>query len=600
MTFSFETNHPESLVRDASARWKRLGRWALMLAILVLATVAMYVVRSSLDKAHVTLVYLLIVLAASAAGGRALGLTVASLAFLCFDFFFLVPYLTLTISNPLDWLVLVAFLITSVVAAQLLYRANATADDAMQRAIEVDRLAALGEETLNAADANQALRAIADVIRHSTDADKCEIYLHGIDARITRVARSARNDDGASLEHPPAPSLGDAERAARTAPRGSLIEWIIDHGASAVELTDGTVRVAHELPPPRRSPGGQRWEAQAETAAAVRAVTRVEGASMLQRLSESFRASEDVARRDADRPAVRAIALPLQAGSRTVGVLRLVSVDGLSLSPEQARLLVALAYYAALGAERARLVATAERAEAERRVEGLRSALLTAVSHDLRTPLTTIKGIANELLRGGDSSRAAIIESEADRLNALVNDLLDLSRIHAGAVRPSLAVNTIDDLLGAALQGAAGSLGNREVLIDAPDGELLAGLFDFTQTLRVVVNLLDNAAKYSPRGSAIDIRVRHQGQRLTIAIMDRGSGIPLAERDRIFEPFYRPPGVPPDIRGHGLGLSIARGLAEAEGAFVHFAPRPGGGSVFTLDLPAATEIAADADLPGIA
>jgi two-component system sensor histidine kinase KdpD len=138
------------------------------------------------------------------------------------------------------------------------------------------------------------------------------------------------------------------------------------------------------------------------------------------------------------------------------------------------------------------------------------------------------------------------------------------------------------------------------VLIDAPDGELLAGLFDFTQTLRVVVNLLDNAAKYSPRGSAIDIRVRHQGQRLTIAIMDRGSGIPLAERDRIFEPFYRPPGVPPDIRGHGLGLSIARGLAEAEGAFVHFAPRPGGGSVFTLDLPAATEIAADADLPGIA
>jgi len=223
-----------------------------------------------------------------------------------------------------------------------------------------------------------------------------------------------------------------------------------------------------------------------------------------------------------------------------------------------------------------------------------------AVSHDLRTPLTTIKGIANELLRGGDSGRAAIIESEADRLNTLVSDLLDLSRIHAGAVRPLLAINTVDDLLGAALQGAAGALGNRRVHIDAPHGELLTGVFDFTQTLRVVVNLLDNAAKYSPRGNEIEIRARRHGDRLTLDIMDRGPGIPAAERDRIFEPFYRPPGVPPDIRGHGLGLSIARGLAEAEGAFLRFAPRPGGGSVFTLDLPAAAAPTVDADLTIIA
>jgi two-component system sensor histidine kinase KdpD len=572
-----------------------LGRWALMLAILALATIAMYAVRASLDKAHVTLVYLLIVLAASAVGGRALGLTVAALAFLCFDFFFLVPYLTLTISNPLDWLVLVAFLITSAVAAQLLYRANATADEAMQRGIEVDRLAALGEETLNAADANEALRAIGDVIRHSTDADQCEVYLYGIDGHIARVARSARHEDGASLEHPPTPRFGAAERTSRTARRGSLIEWIIEHGTSAVELTDGTVRVAHELPPPRRSPGGQRWEAQAETAAAVRAVTRLDNASMMQRLSDSFRAADDTDPRSTERPGVKAIALPLQVRDHTVGVLRLVSVDGLSLSPEQARLLVALAYYAALGAERARLVATAERAEAERRVESLRSALLTAVSHDLRTPLTTIKGIANELLRGGDCSRATIIESEADRLNALVSDLLDLSRIHAGAVRPALAVNTVDELLGAALQGAAGALGDRPVQIDVPDGELLTGLFDFTQTLRIAINLLDNATKYSPRGNGIDIRARRQDDRLTIEIMDRGPGVPPAERDRIFEPFYRPPGVPPDIRGHGLGLSIARGLAEAEGASVRFSPRPGGGSVFTLVLPATAGLAVEAE-----
>jgi two-component system sensor histidine kinase KdpD len=225
--------------------------------------------------------------------------------------------------------------------------------------------------------------------------------------------------------------------------------------------------------------------------------------------------------------------------------------------------------------------------------------LLTALSHDLRTPLTTSKGIANEILNGADAARAAVIESEADRLNALVSDLLDLSRIHAGAVRPVLDVNTIDDLIGAALRGAAGALGGRQVRVDAPPNELLAGIFDFTQTLRVMVNLLDNAAKYSPPGSPIDVRIRRHADRLTIDVMDRGPGVPAGERDRIFEPFYRPPGVPPDIRGHGLGLSIARGLAEAEGASVRFTPRPGGGSVFTLELLAAPEIAVDPELSSI-
>jgi two-component system, OmpR family, sensor histidine kinase KdpD len=561
-----------SVIRQA------VGRWTIMLAVLLGATAGMYAIRGSLDKAHITLVYLLIVLAASAAGGRALGLTVAALSFVCFDFFFLVPYLTLTILNPLDWLVLVAFLITSVVAAQLLHRANATADEALQRAVEVDRLAALGEQTLNAADATEALHRIADVIRQSVTADECEIYLHGIDGRITRVAR-AGNAVGAPTG---------------TAPRGSLVEWIIEHGTSAVELTDGTVRVAHELPPPWRPPGGQRWESQAETAAAVRAVTRPEHSSMIDRLSESFRASAGPV--EADRPAVGAIALPLRVREHTVGVLRLATHDGLVLAPEQARLLVALAYYAALGAERARLVATAERAEAERRLESLRSALLTAVSHDLRTPLTTIKGIANEILRGADRGQAAIIEAEADRMNALVSDLLDLSRIHAGAVRPAVAMNTVDELLDAALRGASGVLGDRAVHVDLPDGELLTGVFDFSQTVRVVVNLLDNAAKYSPPGTAIDVRVRRQDDRLTIDVMDRGAGVAVTERDRIFEPFYRPPGVPPDVRGHGLGLSIARGLAEAEGASVRYSPRPGGGSVFALELPAANTTGLDARL----
>lgn len=509
-------------------------------------------------------------------GGRGLGLAVAALAFFCFDLYFLPPYETLTITNPLDWLVLVAFLVTSIVAAQLLYRANATAAAATERAVEVDRLAALGAETLNAADVYEALRAISAVIRSSLDADECGIYLHRPDGSVVVVARATRAGSEAREDSPPLAS------GTRPPPPGRLVDWIVEHGTSAVELRDGTVRVAHDAPthaaPDER---GNRL------AAALRTVTGEIDRSFSGRVRAFVTAHEEFVEPVPPRPDVRALALPLQVRERTVGVLRITSRMPLSFTPEQARLLTALAYYAALGAERARLVATTEQIESERRVERMRTALLTAVSHDLRTPLTTIKGIASEIRAGGDREHASIIEQEADWLDGLVSDLLDLSRIHAGAVQPVRELNTIDDLLGAALRRTAGALHGHAVSVDNAHDELIAGVFDFTQMLRVLVNLLDNAAKYSPAGSPIDVRTRRQVDRLTIDVMDRGPGIPEAERERVFESFYRPPGAPPDVRGHGLGLSIARGLAEAQGGTVRVAPRAGGGSVFTLELPAA-------------
>jgi two-component system sensor histidine kinase KdpD len=303
---------------------------------------------------------------------------------------------------------------------------------------------------------------------------------------------------------------------------------------------------------------------------------------------------DDEARQGLDgRPVVRAFAMPLTVRDHTVGVLRIAAADGMTLQSGEARLLIALAYYAALGLERARLVASAERAEAERRVEALRSALLTAVSHDLRTPLTTIKGLAHEIANGGDVSAATVVETEADRLDALVADFLDLSRIHAGAVRPNLEVNTADDLLGAALQRAGGAIGDHPIIVEQPDEVLLAGRFDFSQALRILVNLLDNAAKYSPNGLPIAIRVLREADRLKVSVLDRGPGVPVEERERIFEPFYRPPGVAPDVRGTGLGLSIARGLAEAQGGALRYEARPGGGSILTLELAAADTPDAD-------
>lgn len=527
--------------------------WMIWLAALILAAALMLLVRSRLDKAHVALVFLLIVLGGSAAGGRALGLALAFGAFLAFNYFFLPPYLTFAIADPLDLLVLATFLITSVVAAQLLYRATSTAEAALARATEVDRLATLGAETLNLAQPEDALRAILDVIRTTLSVLSCDVLVRGSSESFIDIARSAIEsnsgpDDaeavGASTgtEASNESSVGWPDTTDTTSAEG-LVGWIFVHGRGAVELDDGAVRIVDDP--------------VLETARADRS------------------------------DAIRALWIRLAVRNETVGVLRVRTRGDLILTAEQARFLEALAFYAALGVERRRLVVEAERAESERRVEALRSALLTAVSHDLRTPLTTIKAIAHEIADGGAASRARVIEEESDRLDALVGDLLDLSRIQSGAIGPSVEVNTADDLIGAALRRADAVLQGRSVDIDLGPNELLVGRFDLTNTLRALVNLLENATKYSPPASPITIRATRERDVLRISVLDRGPGVPIEERQRIFEPFYRPSATAPDVRGTGLGLSIARGLATAQGGSVEFEAREGGGSVFTLTLPGA-------------
>jgi two-component system sensor histidine kinase KdpD len=260
---------------------------------------------------------------------------------------------------------------------------------------------------------------------------------------------------------------------------------------------------------------------------------------------------------------------------------------GIVLDPGQRRFLAALAYYAALGVERTRLSAEADRAAVLREADRLKDALLASVSHDLRTPLTTIKALAHDLRSSGDP-RAETIEDEADRLNRLVADLLDLSRLQAGTVPLQLELNAADDLIGALVQRVSGALNGRELRVRIEEGEsLLIGRFDLAQSLRVLVNLVENAHKYSPPGPPIELRAWREDASLTIAVSDRGPGVSQDERDRIFEPFYRPPGQTPDVGGAGLGLAIARRLAEAQGGSLTYESRGGGGSTFTLRLPAA-------------
>jgi len=230
--------------------------------------------------------------------------------------------------------------------------------------------------------------------------------------------------------------------------------------------------------------------------------------------------------------------------------------------------------------ERARL--GAETVNASR----LKDAVVASVSHDLRTPLTTIKALAAEIAAEGDD-RALSIQEEADRLNAMVTDLLDIARLNSGTASINPEPNEAEDLVGAALQRVQGTAAGREINVSLEPGDpLLIGRFDFAQTLRALVNLLENALKYSPAAQPVELRVRRADGWLTFAVLDRGEGIPSSEREKIFEPFYRKPGLPADVGGAGLGLSIARALALAQNGSLTHEPRHGGGSVFMLRVPA--------------
>lgn len=250
-----------------------------------------------------------------------------------------------------------------------------------------------------------------------------------------------------------------------------------------------------------------------------------------------------------------------------------------------------------LAAEREGLLVEAEHAHALREADRMKDAVLAAVSHDLRTPLTTITALAHAAAARGDPAGPVIAE-QAGRLSRMVADLLDLSRARAGSLPVAVEVNLAEDVVGAALRQTAGVLGERPVVVDVPeDGPPLAGRFDFVATLRVLGNLLENAHKYSPAGAPVAVGAAREGAALAFTVADRGAGVPAGERARIFAPFYRAAqagGGPGDVGGAGLGLAVARALAEAQGGTLDVAERAGGGSVFTLRLAAAD---AEGDVP---
>jgi two-component system sensor histidine kinase KdpD len=256
--------------------------------------------------------------------------------------------------------------------------------------------------------------------------------------------------------------------------------------------------------------------------------------------------------------------------------------------------LQAFAGQAAAALRQGRL-AEAERlaaAEAERlaAADAMRTALLAAVSHDLRTPLAGIKA-ASSALRAGDlaltdtdrEELVATVDESADRLTRLVDDLLDMSRVRAGAVTPALSPTDVPSVVHAALVDLEAPDARRVVLDWADD--LPAVLADPGLLERVVANLVGNAVRYAPAGP-VTVSAADGDGRVRLRVADTGPGVPAADRERVFAPFQRL-GDAPAGQGVGLGLAVARGLTEAMGGTLTAGASPGGGLTMTVDLPAA-------------
>ncbi len=305
----------------------------------------------------------------------------------------------------------------------------------------------------------------------------------------------------------------------------------------------------------------------------------------------AFRHAQPAGRGTDTLPAAAVRYLPLSTSRGVVGVLGVgpAQTPG-HLTPDELHLLEAFASQAALAIERARLAEQARRTDVLQATERLQTALLNSISHDLRTPLVAITGTLSSLQEDEGEmdapTRRSLVEnaaSEAERLNRLVGNLLDMTRIEAGGLKTLLEPCEIEDVVGSALETLADRLNDRPVTVRVPpDFPMLP--MDFALMVQVFVNLLDNALKYSPNGSPIEVRASTGQGAAEIEVADRGVGIPPEDLGRVFDKFYRVQ-RPGSVTGTGLGLSICKGIVEAHGGSIAAKNRPDGGTAVIVSMP---------------
>jgi len=290
-------------------------------------------------------------------------------------------------------------------------------------------------------------------------------------------------------------------------------------------------------------------------------------------------------------PSASALYVPLREARGKVGVLGVRPLDRRRfVDPEQRALLDLFASQVASALERARLAEESQQVQLQMHAEKLRSALLSSVSHDLRTPLAVITGAASSLVQTDSQLRPEVrqdltetIHEEAQRLNRLVQNLLDMTKITSGAMKVAKEWQPLEEVVGAVLNRMEELLHDRRVDVRLPKDLPLVPI-DAVLIEQVLINLLENANKYSPPGSPLELSASYENSAVIVEVADRGPGVPTEHLGQIFEKFYR---LPRERQGSGagLGLAICRGIIETHGGGIWAGPREGGGAVFRFTIP---------------
>lgn len=455
------------------------------------------------DLANVVMVFLLTVAIVALRWGRGPGAWAAFVAVACFDFFFVPPRLSMSVSDTQYVFTFGLMLAVALIIGQLTARLRREA-----------RIAGARERRA------VALAELAHALSAALTAEQIEeIALHNFKGYFQA---------GVGLALPDAEDRVRAVRSNAISMDESIAQWVYDHAQAAGAGTDTLA-------------------------------------------------------------AARARYLPLKAPMRVRGVLALeFAPEGALLEPDEQRLLEACCNQLALALERVHFVEVAQNTLVAIEGERMRNTLLSAMSHDLRTPLTTILGAAQAVAPQvrGQSAEALVasIDEQAQAMLRLIENLLDLARLQSRGVELTRQWHSLEELLGIALRELREPLRAHPVSVNIPaDFPLLE--VDATLMERVLVNLLDNAAKHTPGGTPIEVRARHEGGNALIEVSDSGPGLPPVAVDKLFDPFERGRRESA-VAGAGLGLALARRIVQAHGGKIEARQRHPHGAVFVVTLPA--------------
>jgi two-component system sensor histidine kinase KdpD len=472
---------------------KSLMRFAIV-CLTVAAIVFLFHSLIHINPTTVGFIFLLAVLIVSAAWGLRYAVFLALISTLAYNFYFLPPVGTFTISDPQNWVSLAAFLLTAVIASELAERARREAFSAVRRRNELERLYAFSQRMLTTENVLTLVNDIPSGVVETFGGTSAGMFL--IERKKVYYSDAAAQGEISEDE----------------------LRLVSSRGDTSIHSERGTVII------------------------------------------------------------------PLRVGVRSVGAIR---IDGIDMGRES---LDALGSLIAIAIERAGAVEKLARAEANRESERLRSILLDSVTHDFRTPLTSIKASSESLLSDDTLDESArhelltIINEESDRLDRLVGEAAQMAQLDAGAVELHLELHHIRDAIEAAIEATRNALAKHPVTIEA-DHLLPRVMMDVRRIGEVLAQLLDNAGKYSAPGTAIKITAAVQDGMLVTSVADQGPGIDDLDQSMIFDKFYRGRGQRSTIQGTGMGLAISKAMIEAHHGSISVLSQVGRGSVFSFALP---------------